>query len=96
MKITQFNSKLYLVIYINGAQQKNQFYDERSEGSNQKMKLNVKQEKGITMTALVITVITLLILTNVMIYNTQSSIDISKLTNLYNDIELLRDKVSTY
>ena len=60
------------------------------------MKLNVKQEKGITMTALVITVITLLILTNVMIYNTQSSIDISKLTNLYNDIELLRDKVSTY
>ena len=60
------------------------------------MKLNVKQEKGITMTALVITVITLLILTNVMIYNTKSSIDISKLTNLYNDIELLRDKVSTY
>lgn len=60
------------------------------------MKGKIKQEKGITMTALVITVITLLILTNVMIYNTQSSLNINKLTNLYNDIELLRDKISTY
>ena len=60
------------------------------------MKLNIKQEKGITMTTLVITVIMLIIFTNVMIYNTKSSININKLTNLYNDIELLRDKVSTY
>lgn len=60
------------------------------------MKLDVKQEKGITMTALVITVITILILTGAMIYNSQDSIYIKKLTNLYSDVELLRDKVSTY
>ena len=60
------------------------------------MKLKIKQEKGITMTALVITVIMILILTGVMVYNTQNSIEIKKLTDLYNDIELLRDKVSEY
>ena len=60
------------------------------------MKVKIKQEKGITMTALVITVITLLILTGTMIYNTQGSININKLTNFYNDLELLRDKISTY
>lgn len=60
------------------------------------MKFKLRQEKGITMTALVITVITLLILTGIMINNTQSSLNINKLTNFYNDLELLRDKISTY
>ena len=60
------------------------------------MKHRIKQEKGITMTALVITVIILLILTSMLIYNAQDSIHISRLTNLYNDIELLREKVSAY
>ena len=59
------------------------------------MKAKIKQEKGITMMALVMTVIMLLILTGTMIYNTQSIININKITNLYNDIELLRDKIST-
>ena len=60
------------------------------------MKLDVKQEKGITMTALVLTVVTIMILTGAMIYNSQDNIYLKKLTNLYNDIELLRDRISTY
>ena len=60
------------------------------------MKYKLKQEKGITMVALVITVIILMILTNVLIYNAQDNIYIKALTNLYNDIDMLRDKVSEY
>lgn len=60
------------------------------------MKYKLKQEKGITMIALVITVIILLIITNMLIYNSKDSIHINALTNLYNDIELLKEKVSEY
>ena len=60
------------------------------------MKDRIKQEKGISMISLVITIIILLILTNMLIYNTQDNIHIKALTNLYNDIELLREKVSEY
>ena len=60
------------------------------------MKYKIKQEKGITMVALVITVIILLIVTNMLIYNAKDSVHIKALTNLYNDIELLREKVSEY
>lgn len=60
------------------------------------MKYKLKQEKGITMVALVITVIILMILTNVLIYNAQDNVYIKTLTNLYNDIDMLRDKVSAY
>lgn len=60
------------------------------------MKCKLKQEKGITMVALVITVIILMILTNVLIYNAQDNVYIKTLTNLYNDIDMLRDKVSAY
>ena len=60
------------------------------------MKSIIKQEKGITMIALVVTVMILLIITNVLIYNAQDSMHIKALTNLYNDIELLKEKVSEY
>lgn len=60
------------------------------------MKSIIKQEKGITMIALVVTVMILLIVTNVLIYNAQDSMHIKALTNLYNDIELLKEKVSEY
>lgn len=60
------------------------------------MKGKIKQEKGVTMLALVVTVIILLIITNMLIYNAQDSIHINQLTNLYNDIELLKEKVSDY
>lgn len=60
------------------------------------MKSIIKQDRGITMVSLVVTVIILLIVTNVLIYNAQDSIHIKALTNLYNDIELLKEKVSEY
>lgn len=60
------------------------------------MKKIIKKENGVTMVALVITVIILLILTNMLIYNATDSAQIKALTNLYNDIELLREKVSEY
>ena len=60
------------------------------------MKNKLKQSKGVTMIALVITIIVLLILTNMLIYNAQDSVHIQALNNLYNDIELLRNKVSSY
>lgn len=60
------------------------------------IKSKIKQEKGITMIALAVTVIILLIVTNILIYNAKDSIHIQALTNLYNDIELLQEKVSDY
>lgn len=60
------------------------------------MKDKLKQEKGITMMALVVTIIILLILTSVLVFNTQDSVYIKRLNNLYSDIELLRSKTDEY
>ena len=60
------------------------------------MKKILKNEKGITMIALVITVIILLIVANILIYNAKDTLYIKELTNLYNDIDVLKDKVSDY
>ncbi len=54
------------------------------------------EEKGVTLIALVITIIILIILTNVLVYNALDRLYIQKLTNLNNDIELLREKVSDF
>ena len=60
------------------------------------MKNKLRQEKGITMMALVVTIIILLILTSVLVFNTQDSVYIKRLNNLYSDIELLRSKTDEY
>lgn len=60
------------------------------------MKYTIKQEKGISMVSLIITIIILVILTNMLVYNARDNIHIKALTNLYSDIELLREKVSEY
>lgn len=60
------------------------------------MKNKIKQEKGVTLSILVITIIVLLILTSTLIYNAKGSIHIQNTTKLYNDLELLREKVSEY
>lgn len=60
------------------------------------MKNKLSQEKGITMMALVVTIIILLILTSVLVFNTQDSVYIKRLNNLYSDIELLRAKTDEY
>ncbi len=58
--------------------------------------LKIKKEKGITLAILVITVFILIIITSVMARNSFSSITISKLTRLQNDIEQLNDRVAAY
>ena len=58
--------------------------------------LKVKSEKGITLTVLILTVMILIIITSVMARNSFSSISISKLTKLQNDIEQLNDRIATY
>ena len=56
----------------------------------------IKRERGVTLVALTITVIILLIITNILIYNANDNTYIKRLTNMYNDISNLRDKVASY
>ena len=60
------------------------------------IKNKIKQEKGITLSILVITVIVMLIITGTLVYNAQDTAQLKKLTNLYNDVQTLREKVSEY
>lgn len=56
----------------------------------------VKNEKGVTILALTITVIVMVIITGTLIYNANNQLHIKKIDNLYSDIEQIRDKVSQY
>lgn len=56
----------------------------------------VNNNKGVTLVALTITVVILLIVTNIIIYNVKDNLGIEKLKNLQNDIEELNDKISIY
>ncbi len=60
------------------------------------MKEVLKQEKGISLISLVITVIIIVSITGMIIYNSHTSIYVKNLTSMYNDIETLRDKISEY
>lgn len=60
------------------------------------MNKKIKQEKGVTMVALIVTIIIIFILTGMLVYNAQDSADIQIVTDLYNDIGLLQDKVSEF
>ena len=60
------------------------------------MKKIVKNQKGITLISLVITVIILLLITGMLVYNARDSIYIRNYTYLENDIQNLRDKVSSF
>lgn len=60
------------------------------------MKVNLKSNKGITMIVLSIAIIILAIVTSMLAYYSSDAIDIKNLNNMYNDIELLNQKVSLY
>ena len=62
----------------------------------QKMKSKVKQEKGVTLIVLVITVIALSILTFTITVNTKNSAEIRRLSQLKSDIANLNQKVSDF
>ena len=56
----------------------------------------MKTERGVTLVALTITVIILLIVSSILIYNANDNIQIKRLTSMYNDVSNLRDKVASY
>lgn len=56
----------------------------------------MRKNKGITMISLVITIIVLLILTSVTIYNGLAQLGIKRVNNLYADIDSLSTKVAEY
>ncbi len=60
------------------------------------IKKTVKNERGITMLTLVIAVIMMAILTVALSMNSHTSLNISKLTKLQNDIEMLNDRIAVY
>lgn len=52
--------------------------------------------KGVSLISLVITVIVLVIITNVLLYNLSSDLSVTHLRNMQNDISNLREKISSY
>lgn len=56
----------------------------------------MKNNKGITLISLVLTVIVILIITSAMIFNTKNQLEMRKIQNLSNDIETLNSKVDEY
>lgn len=55
-----------------------------------------KNEKGITLIALTITIIVLMIVTSITVVNMESSMKVRKVDKLYNDISNLQTKIDTY
>lgn len=56
----------------------------------------IKEQKGITLLILSVAVVIMLIISTILIYNATRGIDNTYLTNMYNDISVLKDKVSVY
>ena len=56
----------------------------------------LKNQKGITMIALTITIIVLMIITSITIVNMNGSLKMKKLNRLYDDISNLKTKIDTY
>ncbi len=60
------------------------------------MKNILKNKKGITLITVSITIIVLVILVNIVLYNVKDNLKIENLRNMQNDIANLRDKVLSY
>ena len=58
--------------------------------------MNLRNQKGINMITLSVAVIILVIITSILVYNAKDGTKIKSLNNLYNDIEQLNNKVSSY
>lgn len=60
------------------------------------IKKNIKEDKGITLLILVISIIMILIITGTLTYNAYEYIELKAIKNMNNDIEGLEDKVDSY
>ena len=56
----------------------------------------IKNEKGITLTTLVLTVVLILIISGMMGYYSTSGLNIKRINNMYSDIEQIQTEVDTY
>lgn len=60
------------------------------------MTKELRNERGITLITLIVTVVILAIITVSLAVNSYSSINLSKLTRLQNDVEMLNDRIAAY
>lgn len=58
--------------------------------------INLKNDKGVTLLVLTITIIVLLIITSITIGNAKNQLGIGKVNNLYSDLDSISTKVSDY
>ena len=58
--------------------------------------MNVKSNKGVTITVLTVTIIVLVIITSITIYTSQAQLGIKYLNYLDADIDLIDTKISEY
>lgn len=58
--------------------------------------MKLKNDKGVTLLVLTITIIVLLIITSITIYNSKNQLAIKNVNNLYSDIESIGAKVTDY
>lgn len=56
----------------------------------------LKNQKGITLVALAITVLLMIIILGTIKYSSTSSLNIKQVKNMYNDIRILEDKIAIY
>ncbi len=56
----------------------------------------VNNQKGVSLVTLTITVIVILILTGIVLYNVKDNLGVQKLKSMQADIENLRDKIESY
>lgn len=56
----------------------------------------MKENKGITLTVLIITIVIMAIITSTVTYNTVNYIETKKLKDMYNDLSLIEDKLNLY
>lgn len=57
---------------------------------------NIKNQRGITLITLIITIVLLIIITATIAINSHTSLELSNLTKLENDIQALNDRVAAY
>jgi len=58
--------------------------------------MNFRNNKGVTLMALTITIIVMLIITSTIIYNSKNQAKMEKINKFYNDIETLNSKIEDY
>lgn len=58
--------------------------------------MKLKNNQGVTLLILTITIIVLLIITSIVIYNSKNHLAIKNINNLYHDIESISTKISDY